>query len=123
MNNNFVSILLDCGPYDVSEFFRKLDKYEDTVFYNDDDFSYNKLVENVRDNYSDYGLDAFNKELDIMAIESAFNQVESSDEFEELVWTGFNGYYDFSNNYFWFDNVEELKEFDEWEEFANLLKL
>ncbi|MDF4191052.1 hypothetical protein PV939_06065 [Ligilactobacillus salivarius] len=121
MNNiQFISILLDCGSYDLSRFFTKLDKYEDTVFRDDADFSYRKLIENVKDNYNDYNIESLNEGLDIMALQSAFDQVDSSDEFEELVWDGFK--YG-SNNEFWFDNEEKLKKAEEWEEFSALLKL
>ncbi|MFD3388580.1 hypothetical protein [Ligilactobacillus salivarius] len=122
-NNVFISVLLNCGSYDVSCFFRKLDKYEDTVFDNDDDFSYNKLIENVKDNYEDYDIDSLNKELDLMAIRSALDQAECCDEFEELVWNGLNGYYNCSENYFGFDNEKELRKFEEWEKFSKLLPL
>ncbi len=124
MNNNlFVATMLDCGTNDLSSFFAKLDNYEDTVFFNDEDFSYNKVVENVRDNYDKFTINALNMEVDTMAVESALRQVESSEEFKLAIWDGFNGYYDASYNKFWFDNVKELKTFDEWKEFASLLGL
>lgn len=122
-NNLFVATMLDCGTNDLNSFFTKLDKYEDTVFFNDDDFSYNRVVENVKDDYDEFTINTLNEEIDRMAIVSALEQVESSDEFSELVWDGFNGYYDASDNKFWFDNVKELKTFDEWKEFASLLGL
>lgn len=122
-NNLFVATMLDCGTNDLNSFFAKLDKYEDTVFFNDDDFSYNRVVENVRDNYDKFTINALNMEVDTMAVESALKQVESSEEFKLAIWDGFNGYYDASYNKFWFDNVKELKMFDEWKEFASLLGL
>ena len=122
-NNLFVATMLDCGTNDLNSFFAKLDKYEDTVFFNDDDFSYNRVVENVRDDFDEFTINALNEEIDRMAIVSALEQVESSREFELAVWNGFNGYYDASYNEFWFDNVKELKTFDEWKEFASLLGL
>lgn len=122
-NNLFVATMLDCGTNDLNSFFAKLDKYEDTVFFNDDDFSYNRVVENVRDNYDKFTINALNMEVDTMAVESALKQVESSEEFKLAIWDGFNGYYDASYNRFWFDNVKELKTFDEWKEFASLLGL
>lgn len=122
-NNLFVATMLDCGTNDLNSFFAKLDKYEDTVFFNDDDFSYNRVVENVRDNYDKFTINALNMEVDTMAVESALKQVESSEEFKLAIWDGFNGYYDASYNKFWFDNVKELKTFDEWKEFVSLLGL
>ena len=122
-NNLFVATMLDCGTNDLNSFFAKLDKYEDTVFFNDDDFSYNRVVENVRDDFDEFTINALNEEIDRMAIVSALEQVESSREFELAVWNGFNGYYDASYNEFWFDNVKELKTFDEWKGFASLLEL
>lgn len=124
MNNNlFVATMLECGTNDLGSFFAKLDNYEDTVFFNDEDFSYNKVVENVRDNYDKFTINALNMEVDTMAVESALRQVESSEKFKLATWDGFNGYYDASYNKFWFDNVKELKTFDEWKEFASLLGL
>ena len=123
-NNAFVAILLGCGSYDISSFFEKLDRYEDTVFSEDYEFTYQKLIEKVKEDYGkNYDIDSFNKELDLMAIESALDQVESSDKFEELVWNGFNGYYSCSNNFFGFDNEKELKKFEEWRKFSELLPL
>lgn len=123
-NQLFVATVLDCGTNDLNTFFAKLDKYEDTVFWNDKDFSYNKVIENVRDNYGgEFTINTLNEEIDIMAVKSALKQSESSDEFSELVWDGFNGYYSGYANEFWFDNVKQLQTFEEWEEFANLLGL
>ncbi|MBL1054842.1 hypothetical protein JEM51_00085 [Ligilactobacillus agilis] len=100
MNNNlFVAVMLDCGVFDLYGFFAKLDNY--------DEFTINTL----------------NREIDTMAVESALRQVESSEEFKLAIWDGFNGYYNAYDNKFWFDNVKELKTFDEWKEFANLLNL
>ena len=99
-NNAFIAILLGCGSYDISSFFEKLDRYEDTVFAEDYEFSYQKLIEKVKEDYGEeYDIDSFNKELDLMAIESALDQAESSDKFEELVWNGLNGCYNASNNF------------------------
>ena len=124
MNNNlFVAVMLDCGLFDLYSFFAKLDNYEDTVFFDDEDFSYEKIVENVRDNYDEFTINTLNREIDTMAVESALRQVESSEEFKLAIWDGFNGYYNAYDNKFWFDNVKELKTFDEWKEFANLLNL
>lgn len=124
MNNNlFVATMLDCGLFDLYSFFAKLDNYEDTVFFNDENFSYNKVVENVRDNYDEFTINTLNEEIDRMAIVSALEQVGSSKEFELAIWEGFNGYYNAYDNKFWFDNVKELKTFDEWKEFASLLGL
>lgn len=120
-NNLFVATMLDCGTNDLSSFFAKLDNYEDTVFFNDENFSYNKVVENVRDNYDEFTINTLNEEIDRMAIVSALEQVGSSKEFESAIWEGFNGYYNAYDNKFWFD--KELKTFDEWKEFASLLGL
>ncbi|MFD3388569.1 hypothetical protein [Ligilactobacillus salivarius] len=123
-NNAFIAILLGCGSYDISSFFEKLDRYEDTVFAEDYEFSYQKLIEKVKEDYGEeYDIDSFNKELDLMAIESALDQAESSDKFEELVWNGLNGCYNASNNFFGFDNEKELREFGEWDKFSKLLSL
>ena len=123
-NNAFIAILLGCGSYDISSFFEKLDRYEDTVFAEDYEFSYQKLIEKVKEDYDEeYDIDSFNKELDLMAIESALDQAESSDKFEELVWNGLNGCYNASNNFFGFDNEKELREFGEWDKFSKLLPL
>ncbi|MFR0570558.1 hypothetical protein GKC33_07360 [Lactobacillus salivarius] len=123
-NNAFIAILLGCGSYDISSFFEKLDRYEDTVFAEDYEFSYQKLIEKVKEDYGEeYDIDSFNKELDLMAIESALDQAESSDKFEELVWNGLNGCYNASNNFFGFDNEKELREFGEWDKFSKLLPL
>ena len=123
-NNAFIAILLGCGSYDISSFFEKLDRYEDTVFAEDYEFSYQKLIEKVKEDYGEeYYIDSFNKELDLMAIESALDQAESSDKFEELVWNGLNGCYNASNNFFGFDNEKELREFGEWDKFSKLLPL
>lgn len=123
-NNAFTAILLGCGSYDISSFFEKLDRYEDTVFAEDYEFSYQKLIEKVKEDYGEeYDIDSFNKELDLMAIESALDQAESSDKFEELVWNGLNGCYNASNNFFGFDNEKELREFGEWDKFSKLLPL
>ena len=43
-NNLFVATMLGCGTYDLNIFFKKLDRYEDTVFLNDDDFSFILLL-------------------------------------------------------------------------------
>ena len=123
-NNAFIAIQLGCGSYDISSFFEKLDRYEDTVFAEDYEFSYQKLIEKVKEDYGEeYDIDSFNKELDLMAIESALDQAESSDKFEELVWNGLNGCYNASNNFFGFDNEKELREFGEWDKFSKLLPL
>ncbi|GET05384.1 hypothetical protein SY212_04140 [Ligilactobacillus agilis] len=122
-NNLFVATMLDCGIYDVNNFFERLNKYENTVFFNDDDFSYERVIENVRDDYDEFTINTLNKEIDRMAIVSALEQVGSSEEFRVAVWNGFKYYYNYACNKFWFDNIKELKSFDEWKEFASLLGL
>ncbi|MCL8204272.1 hypothetical protein M5361_03495 [Ligilactobacillus agilis] len=125
-NNLFAATMLGCGTNDLNGFFAKLDKYEDTVFFDDEDFSYQKIVKNVRYAWNGkFTIDTLNIVLDEMAVESALKQVESSEEFRLAIWDGFNGYYNIHDNAkeFWFDNVKQIQTFEEWEEFANLLGL
>ena len=126
-NNLFVATMLKCGTYDLNVFFEKLDKYEDTVFYNDELFSYEALIEKTKFEFgSEYGVNDLMKALDYMAIDSALSQVTKSEkfnEFEELVYESINGFYNYSYTKLWFDNKEKLKSFDEWKEFSELLDL
>ena len=126
-NNLFVATMLGCGTYDLNVFFKKLDRYEDTVFLNDDDFSYQALIEQVKfETGNNYDINDLMQALDYMAVDSALGQIEKSEkfnEFDELVYKSINGTYDYSYSKLYFDNKEELKKFDEWKEFSELLSL
>ena len=126
-NNLFVATMLGCGTNDLGVFFERLDRYEDTVFLNDDDFSYQKLIEET--NFmcgSEYGFNDLMEALDCMAVDSALGQIEKSEkfnEFDDLVHESMQGWYNYADNNFYFDNEEELKKFNEWKEFSELLGL
>lgn len=126
-NNLFVATMLGCGTYDLNVFFKKLDRYEDTVFLNDEEFSYQALIEETKFNAGDgYGINDLMEALDCMAVDSALSQITQSEkfnEFDELVHEGMQGWYNYSDNNFYFDNEEELEKFDEWKEFSELLDL
>ena len=129
-NNLFVAVMLGCGTNDLGVFFERLDRYEDTVFLNDEEFSYEALIEETKFNvgvgYGSYDINDLMETLDYMAVNSALNQVEKSEQFNEfdnLVHEGMNCRYNYSDYAFKFDNEEELKKFDEWKEFSELLGL
>ena len=64
--------------------------------------------------------------LDYMAVDSALGQVTQSekfDEFNDLVFENLRWSYNYSYIEFYFDDKEELKKFDEWKEFSELLGL
>ncbi len=109
-NNLFVATMLGCGTLDLNIFFEKLDNYEDTVFLHDEEFSYQKLIEETK----------------FRAGDSALGQVTKSEkfnEFDDLVRESINGWYNYADNNLYFDNEEELEKFDEWKEFSELLDL
>ena len=128
-NNLFVATMLGCGTFDLDIFFEKLDRYEDTVFVNDELFSYQALIEQAKfETGNNYDIKDLMRVLDNMAIDSALAQIKQSekfDEFDELVhdsvryWDNYN----YSGTKIFFDNKEELKKFDEWKEFSELLLL
>lgn len=126
-NNLFVATMLGCGTYDLNIFFEKLDGYEDTVFFHDEEFSYEKLIEETKFRAgNDYGLNDLMETLDYMAVDSALGQVTQSekfDEFNDLVFENLRWSYNYSYIEFYFDDKEELKKFDEWKEFSELLDL
>ena len=126
-NNLFVATMLGCGTYDLNIFFEKLDGYEDTVFLHDEEFSYEKLIEETKFRAgNDYGLNDLMETLDYMAVDSALGQIEKSEkfnEFDDLVHESMQGWYNYADNNFYFDNEEELKKFNEWKEFSELLGL
>ena len=126
-NNLFVATMLGCGTYDLNIFFEKLDGYEDTVFLHDEEFSYEKLIEETKFRAgNDYGLNDLMETLDYMAVDSALGQVTQSekfDEFNDLVFENLRWRYNYSYIEFYFDDKEELKKFDEWKEFSELLDL
>lgn len=126
-NNLFVATMLGCGTYDLNIFFEKLDGYEDTVFLHDEEFSYEKLIEETKFRAgNDYGLNDLMETLDYMAVDSALGQVTQSekfDEFNDLVFENLRWSYNYSYIEFYFDDKEELKKFDEWKEFSELLDL
>lgn len=126
-NNLFVATMLGCGTYDLNVFFGRLDKYEDTVFLHDEEFSYEKLIEETKFRAgNDYGLNDLMETLDYMAVDSALGQVTQSekfDEFNDLVFESMQGWYNYADNNLYFDNEEELEKFDEWKEFSELLDL
>lgn len=126
-NNLFVATMLGCGTYDLDVFFGRLDKYEDTVFLHDEEFSYEKLIEETKFRAgNDYGLNDLMETLDYMAVDSALGQVTQSekfDEFNDLVFENLRWSYNYSYIEFYFDDKEELKKFDEWKEFSELLGL
>lgn len=126
-NNLFVATMLGCGTNDLDVFFGRLDKYEDTVFLHDEEFSYEKLIEETKFRAgNDYGLNDLMETLDYMAVDSALGQVTQSekfDEFNDLVFENLRWSYNYSYIEFYFDDKEELKKFDEWKEFSELLGL
>ena len=126
-NNLFVATMLGCGTYDLNVFFEKLDRYEDTVFFHDEEFSYEKLIEETKFRAgNDYGLNDLMETLDYMAVDSALGQVTQSekfDEFNDLVFENLRWSYNYASSKLYFDNKEELKKFDEWKEFSELLGL
>lgn len=126
-NNLFVATMLGCGTNDLDVFFGRLDKYEDTVFLHDEEFSYEKLIEETKFRAgNDYGLNDLMETLDYMAVDSALRQVTQSekfDEFNDLALESIRGWYNYADNNLYFDNKEELKKFDEWKEFSELLDL
>lgn len=126
-NNLFVATMLGCGTNDLDVFFCRLDKYEDTVFLHDEEFSYEKLIEETKFRAgNDYGLNDLMETLDYMAVDSALGQVTQSekfDEFNNLVFENLRWSYNYSYIEFYFDDKEELKKFDEWKEFSELLGL
>ena len=126
-NNLFVATMLGCGTNDLDVFFGRLDKYEDTVFLHDEEFSYEKLIEETKFRAgNDYGLNDLMETLDYMAVDSALGQVTQSekfDEFNDLVFENLRWSYNYSYTKLWFDNKEKLKSFDEWKEFSELLGL
>ena len=126
-NNLFVAVMLGCGTNDLGVFFERLDRYEDTVFLNDEEFSYQALIEETKFNVGDgYDINGLMETLDYMAVDSALGQVEKSEkfnEFDKLVHESMNCRYNYSDYTFKFDNEEELKKFDEWKEFSELLGL
>ena len=82
-NNLFVATMLGCDTYDLNIFFEKLDKYEDTVFLHDEEFSYEKLIEETKFRAgNDYGLNDLMETLDYMAVDSALGQVTQSEKFD-----------------------------------------
>ena len=126
-NNLFVATMLDCGTLDLNIFFKKLDNYEDTVFWNDEEFSYQKLIEETKFRAGDdWSFNDLMETLDYMAVDSALGQVEKSEkfnEFDDLVRDSIRGWYNYADNNLYFDNEEELEKFDEWKEFSELLGL
>ena len=126
-NNLFVATMLGCGTLDLNIFFEKLDNYEDTVFFHDEEFSYEKLIEETKFRAgNDYGLNDLMETLDYMAVDSALGQVTQSekfDEFNDLVFENLRWSYNYASSKLYFDNKEELKKFDEWKEFSELLDL
>lgn len=126
-NNLFVATMLGCGTNDLDVFFGRLDKYEDTVFLHDEEFSYEKLIEETKFRAgNDYGLNDLMETLDYMAVDSALGQVTQSekfDEFNDLIFENLRWSYNYSYIEFYFDDKEELKKFDEWKEFSELLDL
>lgn len=126
-NNLFVATMLGCGTNDLDVFFGRLDKYEDTVFLHDEEFSYEKLIEETKFRAgNDYGLNDLMETLDYMAVDSALGQVTQSekfDEFNDLVFENLRWSYNYSYIEFYFADKEELKKFDEWKEFSELLGL
>lgn len=126
-NNLFVATMLGCGTNDLDVFFGRLDKYEDTVFLHDEEFSYEKLIEETKFRAgNDYGLNDLMETLDCMAVDSALGQVTQSekfDEFNDLVFENLRWSYNYSYIEFYFDDKEELKKFNEWKEFSELLGL
>ena len=130
MENNLflvVAVMLDCGSNDLGGFFDRLDRYEDTVFFHDEEFSYEKLIEETKFRAgNDYGLTDLMETLDYMAVDSALGQVTQSekfDEFNDLVFENLRWSYNYASSKLYFDNKEELKKFDEWKEFSELLGL
>ena len=84
-NNLFVATMLGCGTNDLDVFFGRLDKYEDTVFFHDEEFSYEKLIEETKFRAgNDYGLNDLMETLDYMAVDSALGQVTQSEKFDEF---------------------------------------
>ena len=126
-NNLFVATMLGCGTNDLGVFFERLDRYEDTVFLNDEEFSYEALIEETKFNVGDgYDINSLMETLDYMAVDSALGQVEKSEkfnEFDDLVHENIRGWYNYASSKLFFDNKEELKKFDEWKEFSELLGL
>lgn len=126
-NNLFVATMLGCGTLDLNIFFEKLGNYEDTVFLHDGEFSYQKLIEETKFMFgSEYGFNDLMEALDCMAVDSALGQIEKSEkfnEFDDLVHESMQGWYNYADNNFYFDNEEELEKFDEWKEFSELLDL
>ena len=64
--------------------------------------------------------------LDYMAVDSGLGQVTQSekfDEFNDLVFENLRWSYNYASSKLYFDNKEELKKFDEWKEFSELLGL
>lgn len=121
MNELFLAILLDCGTNDLNKFLYELDLHEDNVFENDDDFCYEKLKERAVVISSDLNINALFQALDELVFESAFEQIEASEEFIECVNESFAGEYNYSNHVVSFNNIDELKSFDEWEQFSKLI--
>ena len=126
-NNLFVATVLGCGTVDLNIFFGKLDGYEDTVFLHDEDFSYEKLIEETKFRAGDdWDFNDLMETLDYMAVDSALGQVEKSEKFNEfydLVRKSIRGWYNYASNNLYFDNEEKLEKFDEWKEFSELLGL
>lgn len=121
MNELFLATLLDCGTIDLAKFLYELDLHEDNVFSNDIDFCYEKLKERAIVISSDLNINDLFQALDELVFESAFEQIEASEEFIECVNESFAGEYNYSNHVVGFNNIDELKSFDEWEQFSKLI--
>lgn len=121
MNELFLATLLDCGINDLNKFLYELDLHEDNVFENDDDFCYEKLKERAIVISSDLNINALFMALDELVFESAFEQIGASEDFIECVQENFSGTYNYSDHNIYFHNIDELKSFDEWEQFSKLI--
>lgn len=120
-NELFLATVLGCGVNDLRYFLYELDLHEDNVFSNDNDFSYQKLRQRAKEISSDININTLFVALDELVFESAFEQIEAREDFIKCVQENFSGTYNYSDHDIQFRNIDELKSFDEWEEFSELI--
>lgn len=113
-NKLFLATILKCGTLDLDFLLEQLDLYEETVFENDEEFSYQQVLTEA-DSVDFYGLlDSINN----LAINSALKQV-GSDELSEVLWNNVSLEYNFLDSRIYF-NEDTLSDVKGWKEFKEI---
>lgn len=113
-NKLFLATILKCGTLDLDFLLEQLDLYKETVFENDEEFSYQQVLTEAG-SVDFYGLlDSINN----LAINSALKQV-GSDELSKVLWNNVSLEYNFLDSHIYF-NEDALSDVKGWKEFKEI---